>query len=553
MKKILLATGLFIFIGIGIYGLYRASNSMSVKIMLQNSRMEDRDYEPILGIIEDQNLKLPTGQNWHHLALILNNDPEWKIKNNLLETIPKNEPVLLTIEMWDSSVLLKVTNGKYDENFRQLFSQILETDRRIYLRWNPEMEVPAGVYAWESIPPLYIESFNKFAGIIKDISPSTKMVFGPAGFPGTLESYPGSEMVDAVSLTLNSSSENHISLYKEVDIETQLYRKLHRFRFIDHPIFILGSKDLKPEMINSNLIENAVNRNSALDSMFSVKPTDQNEIYGDTPLMIGVYDPKENLVNEPAVSVEHIFISFHDIISGKFETDLQIILERENDLIISVEPGMNDNEINEKILEDIIGGKYDDVITRFYQILSKTDRKLYLRIAHEMEIPVDRYAWQNKDPLTYIRAYRYFMQFPGSELDNIKRIWGPAGDRGSLEYWPGADVVDYISISVYGLPDKNITDPEKQESFETILRRKLWRMRFTDKPYFITEFGVMGNEEFQNKWLEDAALVLNNEPKIMGVSYFNNDDVPEAWGEIAPPEWGISKKTFDLFIKKLNR
>jgi beta-mannanase len=552
LKKILLIAGLVILIGTGAYGLYRLSNSMTIKIMLQSSGMEDRNFEPVLGVIDGQNLQLPAKSNWHHLALVLNNDPEWKIEDNLLKDIPVNEPVLLTVEMWDSSVLSKFATGKYDENIRQLFSQILNSDHIIFLRWNPEMEVPAGVYAWESIPHLYIESFKRFSEIIKEISPTTKMVFGPAGYPGALESYPGAELVDAVSITLNSRSERDIPTYKEKDLETQLYRKLHRLRFVDHPIFILGSRDAKPEIINSTFIENAVLRTAELVIKLSFE--NRNELDEGTPLMIGVYDPKEVFVNEGAVSIEHIFISLHGILTGEFELSLKKILERKNDLIISVEPGMNNHEVgNEEVLEDIINGKYDEIITRFYKILAGIDRTLYLRIAHEMEIPVDRYAWQNKDPQTYIKAYRYFMKFPGSEMDNLKRIWGPAGDRGSLEYWPGADVVDYISISVYGLPDKNITDPEKQETFDQIVRRKSWRMRFVNKPYFITEFGVMGDEDFQTQWLEEAAMVLNNNPQIVGVNYFNNEDVPEAWGEIKPPQWSISKNTFHHFIEKLER
>lgn len=100
-----------------------------------------------------------------------------------------------------------------------------------------------------------------------------------------------------------------------------------------------------------------------------------------------------------------------------------------------------------------------------YSIILSTDRKVYLRYAHEMEIPVTRYPWQSQDPITYIKSYRYFMNFKNPLPANIKRIWGPAGDRGSLEWWPGNDVVDYVSVAIYGLPDKNITDPNRQESF----------------------------------------------------------------------------------------
>ena len=134
---------------------------------------------------------------------------------------------------------------------------------------------------------------------------------------------------------------------------------------------------------------------------------------------------------------------------------------------------------------------------------------------------------------------------------HIKRIWGPAGDRASIEWWPGNDVVDFVSFAIYGLPDKNITDPNKQESFATIYNRKSTRFRFIDKPVFITEFGVKGPENFQKNWLLNAASVIRENPQIIGVNYFNMVDTPKAWGDIEPPDWSISLSTLNLFIEAL--
>ena len=208
-------------------------------------------------------------------------------------------------------------------------------------------------------------------------------------------------------------------------------------------------------------------------------------------------------------------------------------------------------ESDQDVLQHVLEGKYDLEIAQLYSIITSTDRQVYLRYAHEMEIPISRYPWQSKDPVDYIKSYRYFMTFQDSIPLNIKRIWGPAGDRGSIEWWPGNDVVDFISIAIYGLPDKNITDPEKQESFLTIFNRKSWRLRFIDKPLFITEFGVKGPEEYQTKWLETAAKVIRKNPQIIGVNYFNMSDTPKAWGEIKPPDWSISKKSFHHFLETL--
>jgi beta-mannanase len=171
-----------------------------------------------------------------------------------------------------------------------------------------------------------------------------------------------------------------------------------------------------------------------------------------------------------------------------------------------------------------------------------------------MEIPILRYPWQSQDPVLYIQAFRHFMELASQNIHAVIKVWGPAGDRGSLEWWPGDKYVDMISIAIYGLPDKNITDPLKQESFETIYNRKIRRMRFVNKPIFITEFGVKGPEEYQNLWLEGAANVIREHPEIMGVNYFNMVDNPEVWGEgMKPPDWSITQESFELFIAVLDR
>ena len=169
-----------------------------------------------------------------------------------------------------------------------------------------------------------------------------------------------------------------------------------------------------------------------------------------------------------------------------------------------------------------------------------------------MEIPITRYSWQSQNPITYIKAFRHVMSYKDSLSSNIKRVWGPAGDRGSTEFWPGNDVVDVISLAIYGLPDKNITDPNKQLSFESIFKIKKRRIRFLNKPIFITEFGVKGPEDYQKKWLESAAKILRNDSQVIGANYFNMSDTPHAWGDIEPPNWSISKETLNDFINTLN-
>jgi beta-mannanase len=342
--------------------------------------------------------------------------------------------------------------------------------------------------------------------------------------------------------------------YLQDSLPYQIQRKFHRLRFIDKPIFILGAENLGISNFNYEWISKVKKHireyEQTIYSEENFKRPDF-QIERTEEILLGFYDPGIKFLTEKEVSIEHIFISFYQIGNGQFKKIIND-LSLNNDLIITVEPGIDQHNISDpNVLKNVINGKYDNILEEFYSILASAEKKIYLRFAHEMEIPITRYAWQSKDPVLYINAFRYFMEYPKGDLEYIKKVWGPAGDRGSLEWYPGNDVVDYVSIAIYGLPDKNITDPEKQETFYKILSRKMYRFRFLNKPFFITEFGVMGDEEFQTKWLTEAAIAIRNTPRIRGVSYFNETDVPKAWGDIQPPDWSISKNTYRKFVEIL--
>ncbi len=557
MKKILVI-GLLILVSLGfIYAGYRLSNSATIKMLLMKSQMEERFEEPVLGVYDrQQNISQAKAKSLKHYALILNSDKNWKISENLLKDLPENIPVLLTVEMWDSSILKKVAGGDYDENIKTFFAEILNSKRQIYIRWNPEMDVPAGHYAWEMTPQHYIPAFNRFSQIIKGISPDIEIVWGPAGYPGAMESYPEDNFVDAASITLNSLTETLLNQNHD-SIPYSLQRKLHRLRFIDKPVFILGSRNMDLSNFNDNVISDVNNFISDNEEIAYAEENYRNITSGKRErtedVLLGVYDPDDLLVLQKSISIEHLFANFSDITNGDLTTAIKEVTGRGNDLLITVEPGSyGDDNTNSNILTSVSSGKHDEVLEKFYSLLPAQDHQIYIRFAHEMEIPITRYSWQSQDPIEYIKAYRYFVEFNREQTNNIEYIWGPAGDRGSLEWWPGNDVVDYVSISIYGIPDVNITDPEKQETFSKIFNRKSTRLRFINKPYFITEFGVMGDEDFQNRWLKEAAKTINTNRQIIAVSYFNNSDVPEAWGEIEPPNWKISKNTFKLLVDSLN-
>ena len=525
--------------------------------------LSENIYSPVLDSYDPANMLDFTAKDVFHLKLTLNNADSWNIDTRLLKDLAKDQAVMITVEPWGSrfigrfaTPLEELVSGVYDERIRKLCHEVFSIHPKVYIRFAQEMEIPSHSFPWIKWGRLYIEAYRHFVGVWREELPDLQFVWGPLGYPGALEFYPGEDMVDICSITLRSSVEIHHDVYpNDLPLPYDIQRRLHRLRFVEHPILILGSENLSKEQYSTSLLS------QAQDSMRTVGPVvyshdllqNTNAHINPSPdFHIGMYDPDTMLVHHPAVDVEHIFPGLAMIRNEEFETMFHDILRRNHDAIVTFEPFKDTGATDLKVLRNILKGKYDDVIAKFYSIISSTDRIVYLRFGHEMEIPITRYPWQSQDPSLYILAYRYFMTFNDSLAPNIRRVWGPAGDRGSIEWYPGNDVVDFISMAIYGLPDKNITDPQKQESFSTIFRRKYHRLRFIDKPLFITEFGVKGPEEFQRLWMEDAAKTLNENPQVAGVSYFNFRDVPKAWGDIPPPVWSITEETFDHFLSTLN-
>ncbi|NRF40461.1 hypothetical protein [Pedobacter foliorum] len=513
------------------------------------NEFKDRSYEKLLGVYDEKNnAKSDLVNNIKHYSVIWKSFALRSNNNALQKAILDNKNLLLTIETWPSfyngnvSILDEVLKGSYDKEIKELAGLINQSKGTVFVQWNPEMEIPATQYPWQyQSPVMYINAFNYFADYLKRLAPKVQLVWAPTGYPGDSEFWPGKKHVDVISIRMGNDAE-------------QLRLKLHRLRFMDKPVFVLsvdGTGDIK--RTDSLLKKIEIERNRYKSTIYSSENLNEpvnNQIR--KSLLLGVFDPTKKLIAEPEITVEHLFTDWGEIQRGEFLKKFNDVIDRKHEVIVTMEPWKDiSNVADPNVLENTLNGKYDKEISKLYGIISNVKQTVYLRWAHEMEIPIHRYSWQSRDPVVYINAYRYFMNFVKEKPENIKRVWGPAGDRGSADWYPGSDVVDYISIAIYGLPDKNITDENMQESFSTIFQRKSYRMRFFNKPMFITEFGVKGSEKYQDKWLIDAANTIKNNKQIFGVCYFNLFDNPKAWGHIKAPDWSISKSSLKKFYLEL--
>ena len=199
-----------------------------------------------------------------HYTVKLHNTQKWDQTKEEIAQIPDDMSILLTVETWGnnnfftyiSNPLEEILSGKFDGRFKELCKEINEKRQNVFVRFNPEMEVPVTRFPWQYRGwSEYMDAFRHFAGIIKIYAPHAKVVWGPAGYPGTMEFYPGDDVVDAVSVTLKSESEMPLEAYpKNYTVEYDLFRRLHRLRFTNKPVFILGSPNNANDSVNQRLI-----------------------------------------------------------------------------------------------------------------------------------------------------------------------------------------------------------------------------------------------------------------------------------------------------------
>ncbi|MDX1762194.1 MAG: hypothetical protein R3218_08580, partial [Christiangramia sp.] len=454
-------------------------------------------------------------------------DGNWHTDLQELKSL-EDDKVVLSLRHWQSGILYKVVKPEYDGDLEAFLNELEELPfENIYLRWLPNMELGNDSNPWGNRGEPYNDLLQSVHEILVNNDSKIKLLWSPSGETGLMEYFP-SFSYNGAGVDLNSSA---LSLF--------------RMRFNNKPLFIFS------ESTDFNLVEIKERLDSIDFSVANELISPENGNWQEE-LELGVYDLRNQHTGKEYVNIEHIFIDFQEIREGTLGSKLSDIKGRSHIPFISIEPRNPENFDDPEVMNDILNGKYDRVISILYDQIDKLDSKVYLRFAHEMEIPIQRYPWQSMHPEKYIKTYRYFMK---SAIDKefIKKIWGPAGDKSSMDYWPGEDYVDYISFAIYGLPDKNITDPKEQENFEKIYTRKSRRLHFLPKPFIIAEFGVKGADEFQELWMKEAANVIADHKRIKAANYFNSQDVPDAWGDIDPPDWTIPSRIFDEFVNELKK
>ncbi|MGC9354431.1 MAG: hypothetical protein ACP5D9_11360, partial [Mariniphaga sp.] len=280
-----------------------------------------------------------------HFTIRLYDTKKSGLKKSEIEHIAEHLPILFTIETWKTSrissyennVLTEIAAGKYDKVLEELCTDFIGKRQNIYFRLNPDMEVPGNRYPWQQIGGrAYIAAFRHFALVCKKHAPQVKLMWGPAGYPGTMEFYPGNDVVDAASVTLKSDSETSLNVYpKDHTVAYDVFRRVHRLRFTDKPVFLLGSKQIDNNAVDEQLLYALTQKiNNERDVIYTPEnfklPESGNKYIQKEKIEIGIFDEFERLNDEEPVTVEHLFADFRKLGDGTFQNEFKKVIGRGN-------------------------------------------------------------------------------------------------------------------------------------------------------------------------------------------------------------------------------
>src|ERR1700745_3610503 len=140
-------------------------------------------------------------------------------------------------------------------------------------------------------------------------------------------------------------------------------------------------------------------------------PLAEDTVHASPAINLGAYDPGGLLQNDPAVKIEHVFVSWADYHSGELLRQLNAIRDKGRRPLVSIDPWADAaiTPLSSSLLPDVITGKYDRTIRALASDISKFRDTVYLRWGHEMENVSGRYPWAVRNVELYKEAYRHFV------------------------------------------------------------------------------------------------------------------------------------------------
>ncbi|EFL88155.1 glycoside hydrolase family 26 protein [Ahrensia sp. R2A130] len=126
--------------------------------------------------------------------------------------IERGRSLLVTLEPWTwtrnerntaEALQTGISNGRYDENVRQVCSSLANLKSNVTLRWGHEMDDSEGQFIWSGWDhETYIAAYRRVIDTCKKTAPNVQYMWSPFGREDLKEYYPGDDYVDVVGLTI---------------------------------------------------------------------------------------------------------------------------------------------------------------------------------------------------------------------------------------------------------------------------------------------------------------------------------------------------------------
>ena len=204
--------------------------------------------------------------------------------------------------------------------------------------------------------------------------------------------------------------------------------------------------------------------------------------------------------------------------------------------MITWEPWLNtfQDEIadDDHVYDLISGGFFDDYISQFADKLNDLEKPIFLRFAHEFDNPF--YPWYmpgDEAAARFKKAWIHTYEiFKNRDAHNVIWIWNPWKPEVIADFYPGREYVDWIGINILNYAEYN--QDGQWYDFERLYQPYHSEInKLPQTPVVIAEFGTLGDGQNQNKWIEDAFSVIENDySEIKSVIYFNSS-VDNNWPE----------------------
>ena len=268
----------------------------------------------------------------------------------------------------------------------------------------------------------------------------------------------------------------------------------------------------------------------------------------------GAFDPDGTLLN-PSFTAEMIYINLSAPSISGLSGRLQTITNSGRVPVVTLEPWPLTNQgfRADQLLADLSEGRYDPELWEIGKALGSTGGQVVVRFAQEMDM-ASLYPWGTDHPADYVQAYRHVHTvLQAAAGPQLLWLWSPAGNANEAPYYPGADVVDLVGMTVLSSPAFDaLVGTSHQQTFAEIMAEKYARARSFGKPVVAAELGVSGTTAVQRAWLKAMWHALPEYPDLRGIIYYNDFNATNALVPY-PPDYHLSRAIWDAEVAAQDR